>query len=641
MKFGQRIVVLFALVATGVLIGVSPCLGQKPGGGGAPASQRPGAAPAPAGDVSGSGTLVVYVKEETGAPVRQMTVVTVTAKTQQYYKQLSAQGGSAEFDGVVAGTYSVQAIAPGYEKAEQDVELTGMNTMASIDMILHPLRDPNTGAVIPGPPVLAPKAQKQLGEALQALRENKPKDALAHLNAALKVAPNHPEVNYLFGVYYAQAGDWANAKESWKKTIEMYPQHPYASLSLGEALFREGNYADALTYLSKAIAIDSSSWRANLLYANAALRQKSYEDAETHARRALEIGHTQAASARFILAEVYFQRGDNSAAATQLRTYLQERPGDPTAQKALDRITNAKATPAAKSEIIEALPTAPISSGIVAAKWMPPNVDEVTPPVEGGVACDLPKILQNTTERVSEFLKNVDKFTATEKLKHESINVWGVAAATENRKFNYLVSYRELKPHFYVVEEYRDGSLDLNKFPEGIATIGLPSLMLVFEKAQRDDYTMTCEGLTRWHGGLAWQVHFAQRSDKPRQLRAYRLGSRSYPIAIKGRAWIAADSYQIVRMETDLLSAPPEVRLTAEHIELEYGPVYFNVQKEPMWVPQNADIYLDWQGHRIHRKHSFSDFLLFGVDEKIRIAPPKETPSETGQGAENSEKPPA
>src|SRR5262249_16812804 len=67
----------------------------------------------------------------------------------------------------------------------------------------------NGGAAGTGSPkmVLAPKAQKELGKALEALRANKPEAARGHLDAAYRLAPNHPAVNYLFGVYFLQMND--------------------------------------------------------------------------------------------------------------------------------------------------------------------------------------------------------------------------------------------------------------------------------------------------------------------------------------------------------------------------------------------------------------------------------------------------
>src|SRR5713226_7890228 len=63
----------------------------------------------------------------------------------------------------------------------------------------------------------------------------------------------------------------------------------------------------------------------------------------------------------------------------------------------------------------------------------------------------------------------------------------------------------------------------------------------VFRDISAVNYDMTCEGLAHWNGGLAWQVYFRQRRDKPIRDRVYRLqeSGPSYPVALKGRAWIA------------------------------------------------------------------------------------------------------
>ena len=42
-----------------------------------------------------------------------------------------------------------------------------------------------------------------------------------------------------------------------------------------------------------------------------------------------------------------------------------------------------------------------------------------------------------------------------------------------------------------------------------------------------------------------------------------------------------------------------------------------------MWLPQSAELYSDWRGKRMHRRHSFSNYILFSVDEKQRISEPK------------------
>ena len=136
----------------------------------------------------------------------------------------------------------------------------------------------------------------------------------------------------------------------------------------------------------------------------------------------------------------------------------------------------------------------------------------------------------------------------------------------------------------YTMEEYRNGMMDLDLFPERIATLGLTALVMVFHPTYQEDYEVSCEGLSRWHGGLAWQLHFRQKADKQARLRSYRVNSMSYPIALRGRAWISAETFQIVTLETDLVKPLPQIQLRAEHISVEYAPVQFISRQQRLWV---------------------------------------------------------
>jgi hypothetical protein len=225
-----------------------------------------------------------------------------------------------------------------------------------------------------------------------------------------------------------------------------------------------------------------------------------------------------------------------------------------------------------------------------------------------------------------------------ESVEHKSINKWGIPSTSETRKFNYLVSIEEARPGFFNVEEYRGSANSNNGFPDGLETNGLPAMVLIFHPYNAGDFEMTCEGLARWNGSLAWQVHFRQRSDRPNRMRAYRLGASgpSFAVALKGRAWIAADNFQIVRLETDMIAPLPQIRLAADYTVIEYGLVHFSGRKLDMWLPKSAEVYFDWRGRRIHRRHSFSKYLLFSVDDKQSISAPKAT-QETPPKAPNDQ----
>src|SRR6185437_11493434 len=101
-------------------------------------------------------------------------------------------------------------------------------------------------------------------------------------------------------------------------------------------------------------------------------------------------------------------------------------------------------------------------------------------------------------------------------------------------------------------------------FPDRIATLGLPSLALVFHERYRDGYVFDCEGLGEWNNQATWLIHFRQRADRVPRIRGYNIGGVLYPIGLTGRAWIAADSFQILHMEADLINPIPKIKLRYE-----------------------------------------------------------------------------
>jgi hypothetical protein len=261
-------------------------------------------------------------------------------------------------------------------------------------------------------------------------------------------------------------------------------------------------------------------------------------------------------------------------------------------------------------------------------RWVPPEVDDDVSALESGSTCDLNELLQKAGERIQEFVKNVDRFTATESLLHESFNKSGKIYEQEHRKYEYMMSIGEIRPKILDVEEFQRSTSSPADVPGGVATKGLPTLGLIFHPYYSENYSMRCEGLTTLNGKQAWQIYFRQRADKPNRIRAYQIGWQgpSYPVALKGRAWFAVDSYQIVGLQTDLIAALPDIRLQVDHAAIEYGPVRFSSRNVEIWLPQNAEVYSDLKGRRFHQRMTFSNYLLFAVDDKQKVSLPKTDP---------------
>jgi len=482
---------------------------------------------------------------------------------------------------------------------------------------------------VEGPPILAPKLQKELGKALEALRADKPAEARRHLDAVYRSAPNDADANFLLGICAAEMNDWVRAKSYWEKVLVLAPKHLSALLSLSQALMRENKSAEAAQYLNRALEAEPTSWRAHAVLADACLRQGLLDESIEHAERALELGHCQAGIVQPVLARAFHLHGDQDRAIHVLQEYLQDHPTDAAATKQLGNLQaslgpTGEPSPGTASASASSEP-AVATSALLPSNWLPPDIDERVPPVEPGVACNLEEVIEKSGKRIQEFVANVDQYTATEAVSHESINKWGFATHPIKFDFDYLVSIKQNRLGLLTVDEYRDSHYLPAKFPDGIATTGLPALVLIFHPNYVQNFKISCEGLARSKGGPTWQMYFRQRPDKPNTIRTYQIGAegQAYPVALKGRAWIAADSFQIVRLETDLIDPLPQIRLVADHAAIEYGPVHFQSRNLDMWLPQNAEVHYDWRGRRSHRRHSFRNYLLFSVDDNQRISAPK------------------
>ena len=304
--------------------------------------------------------LIVYVREGAGGPISSLALVTLTRTTSQYIKQVTAQGGQASFDNLSTGRYTIQVIAPGYENSVEEIQLIGGGGGEVVYVTLKPESPGGEPvAVAPGPPVLAPKAQKELEKALEALRAGKLAEARTHLDAVSRVAPSHPDVNYLLGVYSSKVNDWQKAKSYWEKAIAIYPQHVFAQVSLAEELLRENKPAEAIPHLKKAIEIQPTSWRAHAFLADADLRLGSSEEAVRDAERAIEIGHERADAVRPILAEALVAQRKVSRAIQILESYLQEFPADAAAQTQLASLRTLAAAPPSQPSSAPAAPPVP------------------------------------------------------------------------------------------------------------------------------------------------------------------------------------------------------------------------------------------------------------------------------------------
>src|SRR5260370_6810245 len=126
---------------------------------------------------------------------------------------------------------------------------------------------------------------------------------------------------------------------------------------------------------------------------------------------------------------------------------------------------------------------------------MPPDIDKRVPPVEPGASCALDEVVKKAGRRIEELVSNVDRFTATESLQHEKINKWGLESAPEKRKFDYVVSIKEVEARLFDVQEFRRAAGTFGDFPDRLQSNGVPAFVLLFHPYNVATLHLPCDAL--------------------------------------------------------------------------------------------------------------------------------------------------
>jgi tetratricopeptide (TPR) repeat protein len=574
--------------------------------------------------------LDVQVKGADGSPLKSMAVVTLYSEAGLPISTATTKGTQALFTQLAPGQYYVEVEAPGYWKMREDALVQPTLSDNLVTVSLTPAVAGSAPPVYSHTPLLKPEVQKDLNKAVAALKVNNVDLAQKLMRPVLRAAPNHPDVLYTMGLLVDKKGSMTEAQGFWNKAISFDPNHELSVYALGQSYLHEGNYQRAGELGQKALELQPNSWKAHSLLSSVAFRQDHYGEAVSHGERALELGKEKAASISIVLAQALAVQGRREEAIQVLDQFLATKPESANAEKAAQLLTriHSKADQfvIVGSEAVKTAAEAPKPEITpLVERWIPPSVDEIQPPVEPGAACDLPDVLARTGKQLQYLPDTLDRFSATERLEHQDVSEAGIASKGETVSFAYVVSIHETRRGSLNVEEYRNGTDDASVFPEHFATRGLPSQVFVFHPYYQDEFDMRCEGLARQGTGFAWQVHFEQKTSLPSRMQVHYLNGRRYPVPLKGRAWIDSSRYQVVRLQTDLREPVKPAGLYAQHTDIEYGPVRFRKDNLDLWLPIRAEFFVQTKGHRIHRRHDFSDYVLFAVEDRQIIGKPKGT----------------
>jgi len=255
--------------------------------------------------------------------------------------------------------------------------------------------------------------------------------------------------------------------------------------------------------------------------------------------------------------------------------------------------------------------------------WAPPNVDAPLPSVALNPPCDLSEVLEHVGERAKELVDNLQNFTARETVQFEELDNFGTPDDYETGRFEYAVNFDENRGNL-AVQETRAPASKTESLSHGVTDTGIAAFAVLFHPYYQGDYDMRCEGLDARGGQPAWVVHFQQKKGKRGRTLSFRTSNSTYTAKLKGRAWISADSYEILHIDTNLVEAVPILNLKGDAVSVDYEAVEFSSRNISLWLPRTAITYMDYDKQRYIFQHTFTNSLVGSVQtEQVIGAPPK------------------
>jgi tetratricopeptide (TPR) repeat protein len=529
----------------------------------------------------------------------------------------------AEFHDLDFGDYDIEISAFGYLAEHKVVHVT-TTPEATIQMKIVLQKDPDAVVLSAADDAIPPKFRKDAARAVFLLKSSNYKEAQKKLERVYAAVPSSAQINFLMGYLYLQTKDLDKAQTYLAKSATLDPRRNQTLTTLGRVHLQREHYDEARTALEQAVADDSEAWMSHNLLADVYLKQKEYDKAREQAALAIVKGKGAGSAAELILGQALANEGKDKEGLQALNNFVQGNPTNPAIPQVKALIAQIEKRDSSQSPEIQSgadLALAASEPSLPPSAWGPPGVDDVKPSVAMGVACPYDHVLEMAGEGVKQLVESISQFAATEDMLHEQLDPTGNPLTKVTRKYDYAASITEEIPGYLGVEEYRNDRYGIPDLPDRIVTTGFVSLALIFHPHMQPNYTITCEGLGDWHGQATWLMHFRERDDKPSNLADLVVGGQRFPIKLKGRAWITADKFQVVRIESELSSPVPV--LAVRHSIAEYGPVHFHKKNVDLWLPQSVDVYFEMNKHRYYRRHSFDHYMLFATnaEEKQQQVP--------------------
>jgi tetratricopeptide (TPR) repeat protein len=473
------------------------------------------------------------------------------------------------------------------------------------------------------------KARNEYEQACKDLKSNQAADGEKHLRKALQHDSKYAAGWVTLGQVLAAQQRPDEALNACLQGSVADASYVPAYLCLADMAARARQWDQVLKTSERALQLDPvNNALAYEYHAAANLNVHNLAAAEKSALRAAEIDKDHRdPRAYFILAQIYEAKGDSANEAAQLREYLKyaRSPGDIAAVR---QYLSKLEVQAGRAMPVGDPPGPMKATTPPRRRWGPAEIDEEIPPVLK-TACPLAQILKETSEHTQYLIESLQRFGANESIEEIEVGSNGRSRRSTPEVANYVAQIEENSSGYPTIKEYRSGGGEHRQV--SVLDTGTVTFALIFHPIHVKHFDFRCEGFTDLQASPAWQLRFEESTNSSQSFQAIQVGHSVYLPRLKGRAWIASDSYNVLQMETDLVAPISQIGLQREHFVIAYAPVEFRNRQVRLWLPESAFLYMVYRGHQYERIHKFSRFQLFSVDAAQAIKEPvasKNAPSQ-------------
>jgi tetratricopeptide (TPR) repeat protein len=154
------------------------------------------------------------------------------------------------------------------------------------------------------------------GEALDGL--GKTSEAIAEFEAAVKIAPNQPNLHFGLGYLYWKSQQYDAARQEFERELALDPNHAQAMAYIGDIEWKSNHAEAALLWLKRADGVEKDLRIVYLDLAAIYMQQKDYKNAQTALLQAVAVDPALP-DAHYQLGRLYFTLGKTADAEKEFR----------------------------------------------------------------------------------------------------------------------------------------------------------------------------------------------------------------------------------------------------------------------------------------------------------------------------------